>query len=70
MITTKDLNTIDEITKIANANDDKGKKTLPKGTDTLLLVCKMIKTASGTSSLYVTYIDFAHLLGKMGLLDY
>lgn len=70
MITTKDLNSIEEMSKIANANDDKGKKTSHKVTNTLLLVCKMIKTASGTSSLYVTYIDFAHLLGKMGLLEY
>ena len=70
MISTKDLNSIDEMGKITGANDEKDNKALSKDAEKLLLVCKMIKTASSTGTLYVTYIDFAHLLGKLGLLDY
>lgn len=70
IITTKDLDSIAEMSKLSNNNEDKASKGPKISDDSLLLACKMIKTGSCTSTLYVTYIDFAHLLGKMGFLDY
>lgn len=70
MISTKDLNSIEEMSKLSSKSEDKSNKESKFSDDSLLLACKMIKTGSCTSTLYVTYIDFAHLLGKMGFLEY
>lgn len=70
MISTKDLNSIEEMSKLSTKGEDKATKGAKVSDDPLLLACKMIKTGSCTSTLYVTYIDFAHLLGKMGFLEY
>jgi hypothetical protein len=70
MISTKDLDSIEEVSKLSSKGEDKATKGSKFSDNSLLLACKMIKTGSCTSTLYVTYIDFAHLLGKMGFLEY
>lgn len=75
IINVKEMKSIEEMDKINSSNDSKNDKAnkkneLTKDSQIFVMALKMIKVASTTESLYITYLDFAHLLGKLGLLDY
>ncbi|XBW36074.1 hypothetical protein QEN19_001649 [Hanseniaspora menglaensis] len=74
IINVKDLKNIEEMSKIQTLLDKQNKSKAAKDysvdSQTFLLALKMIKVASATETLYITYLDFAHLLGKLGLLNF
>lgn len=75
IINVKEIKSIEEMDKISSSKIIKNNKVnknyaVTKDSQIFVLALKMIKVASTTDSLYITYLDFAHLLGKLGLLDY
>ncbi|OBA28631.1 hypothetical protein HANVADRAFT_777 [Hanseniaspora valbyensis NRRL Y-1626] len=75
ILNVKDLKSIEEMDKISanliKNNKKEYKSKVPStASQTFLVALKMINVASSTDSLYITYLDFAHLLGKLGLLEY
>ncbi|KAL6926890.1 hypothetical protein ACO0SA_003971 [Hanseniaspora valbyensis] len=75
ILNVKDLKSIEEMDKISanlvkNNKKEYETKVPSTASQTFLVALKMINVASSTDSLYITYLDFAHLLGKLGLLEY